>query len=125
MKLPLVSLSDEFVVTGKNIEEHLKREEDECPNLATVEKKRKIDTAVRKIFEEELNRKEDSKRKWKSVNERLVQLKTGEEELKANNIALLSEENTNGMEVITDCLKIISKGLAMQGLAFGLIRCVH
>jgi len=61
-------------VIGKIIEEHTKREKDKRPNSITVQKKRWIDTPVRKLSEEELKRGR-RERKWKSVEE--SQLKTG------------------------------------------------
>ena len=59
MKLPLVPSSDEFVVMGETIEEQLKKEEDEYPNSMTVQKKRRIDSVVRKISEEELKKEKE------------------------------------------------------------------
>lgn len=50
-------------------------------NLATVQKR--IDIALRNISKEELKR-EDSERKQKSVEKKLVELKTRQEKLKAN-----------------------------------------
>ena len=41
---------------GKIIEEHTKREKDKRPNSITVQKKRWIDTPVRKLSEEGLKR---------------------------------------------------------------------
>jgi len=55
----LVPSSDEFVVMGETVEEQLKKEEDEYPNSMTVQKKRRIDTVVRKISEEELKKEKE------------------------------------------------------------------
>ena len=55
------------------------------------------------------------------MEERLVELNSGQEKLKAN-VALLIEEHKKGMKVVIDYFKTLFSGLAMQGPAFGPIR---
>ena len=53
---------------GETVEEQLKREEYEYSYSTTFQKKRRIDTAMRKISEEELEREEElreNRRVWK------------------------------------------------------------
>ena len=53
-----------------------------------------------------------------------MELKTGQDELKAN-VALLTEEHKKRMKVVNDCFKTLFIGLAMNGLVFGPIRGAH
>ena len=112
MKLPLVPPSDEFVVMGEAVEEQL--EIKMSTEFGDISEDDEIDTIVRKMCEEEL-KKENSEKKWKSMKERLVELKTNREELKGN-IAILLKEHKKRMKVVTNCFKTLSVGWLCRDL---------
>ena len=69
-KLPPISPNEELVME-EIVEEQLRREEDEYLNSVTVQKKRRIDIAVRKLSKEDLKREESSERKIKECGRKI------------------------------------------------------
>ena len=58
------------------------------------------------------------------MKERVVELKTGQEELKASVVAP-SGEYEKGMKVAVDCFKSLFSGLVLQEFDFGTAGGVH
>ena len=75
--------------------------------------------------------KREGGRKWKVFEERLIELKTRQDQLRAtvrelrDSVVVLSEEHRRGMKVVTDCFKTLFIGPARNKIMFGLLGSVH